>query len=520
MASTDPSWATEIIENTCKLPLFLLRRKRGLRGLLPAEPRKEKPEMKTDLTRRMFLKLLGTTAAGTFLLPKTGRPMILSAARDPVVESLLAELYTGLNLYWGDIHGHTGFSDGYGLPAEYYERARYTRGLDFTAISDHAEFISHFSRNIKMNDGTPLPLWKMNVDAANEHNAPGEFVALIGFEWTSNAYGHRNAYFRDSQQIPRIPVSILTHPTPTQLWATLENYPCFTVPHHCIRDERLTDWSYTHDMERLVEIYSKWGNCESWNTNYEEYLYYRRFPGAKLLAKGHDVTSALMNGIQLGMTAGTDSHQGLAGSTAWDEPRGTSINGDLDFLTSLSGEQFLEWLADGNTFDHREPRPSGGGIFGVWAYQLQRDTIWDGMYARRTVAASGIRPTIRFAVLDDSTEAYAIMGGKIVIGQRNPKLLLHIISDPDADIEKVEIRRNTNTISSFSCNRVAEVSGSLLDENTLPGKRYYYSLRIYFRQRTNTDGDHIIDLNADPPYTDDPQLIELAWPSPIWVTRI
>ncbi|GAB4335471.1 MAG: hypothetical protein Kow0099_07950 [Candidatus Abyssubacteria bacterium] len=475
--------------------------------------------MKTNLTRRKFLKLIGTTAAGTFLLPGTGLSKILPAPRDPEVESLLADLYTGLNLYWGDVHGHTGYSDGYGFPSECYEQAKYARGLDFTAVTDHAEFISHFARNIKMNDGSPLLLWNMSIEEANQYNAPGEFVTLIGYEWTSNAYGHRCVYFRDDQNIPQIPISTLTHKTPAELWSALESYSCFTVPHHCIRPDRFVDWSYTHDMERLVEIYSKWGNCESWNTTYEEYLYYQRFPTAKLLARGHDVASALMSGIQLGMIGGTDSHQGLTGSTAWDEARGTSIYGDVDFLTTLSGEEFLDWLAAGNTFDHREPRPSGGGLCGVWTDELHREKIWNGMYARRTLATSGIRPFIRFAVIDDSSQNYALMGGDMVVGEGSPKLLLHVIADPDSGIENIEIRRNMAPISCFSCYRAAEVSGALLDVNALPGNRYFYSLKICFSQNTNTDGDHIIDLNADPPYTDDPQLIEVAWPSPIWVTR-
>src|SRR5262245_62204144 len=45
----------------------------------------------------------------------------------------------GLRLFYGDLHNHTGYSDGLGRPEEALRQMR-ARGLHFAAITDHGEF--------------------------------------------------------------------------------------------------------------------------------------------------------------------------------------------------------------------------------------------------------------------------------------------------------------------------------------------------------------------------------------------
>jgi hypothetical protein len=47
----------------------------------------------------------------------------------------------GYNLYFGDLHSHTGYSDGYGTPAEAYAAA-IAGGADFFATTDHTKWVS------------------------------------------------------------------------------------------------------------------------------------------------------------------------------------------------------------------------------------------------------------------------------------------------------------------------------------------------------------------------------------------
>ena len=42
-----------------------------------------------------------------------------------------------VSVFFGNLHSHTALSDGSGTPAEAYEHARDTAGLDFLAITEH-----------------------------------------------------------------------------------------------------------------------------------------------------------------------------------------------------------------------------------------------------------------------------------------------------------------------------------------------------------------------------------------------
>src|ERR671937_808136 len=54
----------------------------------------------------------------------------------------------GLRLFYGDLHNHTGYSDGMGRPEQALRQMR-ERGLHFAAITDHGEF---FERETAIRD--------------------------------------------------------------------------------------------------------------------------------------------------------------------------------------------------------------------------------------------------------------------------------------------------------------------------------------------------------------------------------
>ena len=64
--------------------------------------------------------------------------------------------YGNLFLYWGDIHGHTALSDGIDTPKNYYNYAKNTSRLDFSAITDHAFRIRNYPTD-----------WDNIIDVAN-----------------------------------------------------------------------------------------------------------------------------------------------------------------------------------------------------------------------------------------------------------------------------------------------------------------------------------------------------------------
>lgn len=89
----------------------------------------------------------------------------------------------GLNLYFGDLHNHTGYSDGVGTPALAFATAK-ARGLHFMAVTDHGFMLTDTE-------------WQNLRDQAEAATVEHQFVALAGYEFT-HAKGHINVYNTDT----------------------------------------------------------------------------------------------------------------------------------------------------------------------------------------------------------------------------------------------------------------------------------------------------------------------------------
>lgn len=92
-------------------------------------------------------------------------------------------------IYFGNLHSHTGFSDGIGVPEQAYDYARYEAGLDFLAITEHSNLYDH---NLDWNRSRK---WADIQRTAEEKTEDGAFLALFGAETTwYNQFGHMNTY--------------------------------------------------------------------------------------------------------------------------------------------------------------------------------------------------------------------------------------------------------------------------------------------------------------------------------------
>jgi PHP domain len=118
-----------------------------------------------------------TTASGQRLLLDTA-PQALALPR------LLQA--RGLRQFYGDLHTHTGYSDGMGRPADALRQMR-ERGLHFAAITDHGEF---FDRATAIREADKWAAVARQVSAATDQS----FLALRGFEWSSPWQGHSNVW--------------------------------------------------------------------------------------------------------------------------------------------------------------------------------------------------------------------------------------------------------------------------------------------------------------------------------------
>jgi sugar lactone lactonase YvrE/predicted metal-dependent phosphoesterase TrpH len=90
------------------------------------------------------------------------------------------QLDEGMYFFFGDLHSHSSYSDGQGMPSEAFATAR-ANGLDFFALTDHAFQLD-------------LSEWHDMGVQAQVATVSDSFVGLRGFEYTSNDFGHLNVF--------------------------------------------------------------------------------------------------------------------------------------------------------------------------------------------------------------------------------------------------------------------------------------------------------------------------------------
>jgi Lamin Tail Domain/PHP domain len=104
------------------------------------------------------------------------------------------------NVYFGNLHSHTVYSDGSGTPDEAFAAAE-AAGLDFIAVTEHSHAEAegsgdtqriHIARDRSLYNGArPDSL----ISAARRHTVSGRFVAIYGQEYSSIAKGnHVNVF--------------------------------------------------------------------------------------------------------------------------------------------------------------------------------------------------------------------------------------------------------------------------------------------------------------------------------------
>jgi len=103
------------------------------------------------------------------------------------------------NIYFGQLHSHTDYSDGSGSIDDAYSHASEADQIDYLAVTDHSNwFDNNTSASIK--DGSVSANWVEGQQKAEEYTSD-TFVALFGYEMTwSNGLGHINTFNTDGFQ--------------------------------------------------------------------------------------------------------------------------------------------------------------------------------------------------------------------------------------------------------------------------------------------------------------------------------
>jgi len=131
-------------------------------------------------TVEIGLRPVGVESVGSDLIPRTAgvyEAVVSDTGHEQVSVSnpvVVSDDHPEWQIYWGEIHGHTVLSDGFGRPDAYYLYGRDVMGLDFCALSDHDFRLAYDNcRN-----------WHTIERITAEFHDPGRFVTLLGFEAT------------------------------------------------------------------------------------------------------------------------------------------------------------------------------------------------------------------------------------------------------------------------------------------------------------------------------------------------
>lgn len=266
--------------------------------------------------------------------------------------------YTGLNVYYGDIHNHCNLSYGNGSLDEALHNARLQ--LDFASVALHGTWddmpqddprLAYLVDYHRQGFARARAGWSDYLAATEAANQDGQFVTFPSFEWHSMRYGDHCIYFRD---VATPEIFHVAHIEALRGRLRRHPHPSLLIPHHIGYKQgfRGINWdAFTSELSPVVEIMSFHGASE-----------HSEAPPAYLHAMGprdyrSTVQYALAQGQVFGFIGSTDHHSAHPGSY-------------------------------------------GYGQIAVWAEDLSRAAIWDAIAKRRCYALTGDRIALQFSLND------------------------------------------------------------------------------------------------------------------------
>ncbi len=360
-------------------------------------------------------------------------------------------------LVWGDVHRHTDFSNcrttDDGCIVEHFRYAIEAGGLDFLGTSDHTEVGKRY---------TAYEWWQSQKLADLFHN-PGSFVSLYAYEREQGyPYGHRNVLFLErggpvvyikrrnysehtvgALPLPKPDGDIMGDIPPWQLWDLLRGHGQRAITiEHTSAGRMGTDWT----------------KYEKLDTEFENIL--EVFQGSRESSEG----------------VGAPQPPIVVGGPKVSNFKGNDAKGTWQVALSLNHR-----LGAFASSDHRSTNLSYGGVY---VKQLNRESLFDGMDARRTVAATDK------IFMEFSCNGHFM--GEELEATESPSFEIGVKGT--APISRVTLVRNEEDYRVFEPEASShEFAKTFVDEMPAAGEYRYY-VRV-----EQVDGN-------------------MGWTSPVWVT--
>ncbi len=337
--------------------------------------------------------------------------------------------------------------------------------------------------------------WEKTIAIADKYNNPGQFSALIGYEWTVNAGGgdnlHRNVIYRDGADKAgqELPLTTFQTQDPEKLWAWMEAYEAKTggkllaIPHNgnlsngrMFEETTFTGGPLTRGYaearqkwEPLYEVTQIKGQSESQPSLSPEDEFaswdlwdrgnlngaaktpgmYRTEYWREALKSGLRLEAALgANPFKYGANGATDTHTGL--STADDD----NFWGKFKTVEPSPTRWKPEIVGAGKPGAMYGWEQAAAGWMGVWATANTREALWDAMKRKETYATTGPRMKVRFfggfdLAASDTADLVKAgytrgvpMGGDLTTAPEGkaPVFLIAALKDPEgANLDRVQI---------------------------------------------------------------------------------
>ena len=284
-------------------------------------------------------------------------------------------------------------------------------------------------------------VWQRTIDAAEQYNDPGQFSAIIGYEWTSLISGnnmHRVVIYRDgadraSQMVPYTTYPPFGSPNPRDLWKWLGSYEDTTdgdilaIAHNGNLsngimfptaeqfDGRQLDKEYVTERARWEPLYEVTqikgdGETHPFLSPDDEFADYENWdignldvvPAIKtddMLAREY-AREALKTGLALEASLGTNPYKfGMVGST--DSHTGLATAQEDNFFGKHSGAEPKPERMEHPFFKNEKGSILGwgmvaSGLAAVYAKDNTRESIFDAMVRKEVYATTGSRMLVRF----------------------------------------------------------------------------------------------------------------------------